>query len=238
MDALKQSLGRKKAGRLRSKARSATSAHRGRKRKVSVKKSRTLLKRWKRVRSMLFPQARVAVRAQMGWISLPLARDGETVAMYSKSGQNLSRYFPEVVAAALSMREKSFVLDGEIVVPLGGRFSFDDLLQRIHPAASRVKKLAEQTPALFLAFDLLKKGKTELADDLLIDAAFATRRLRAASFLERKPVSSFAGQPETEGRRTLACVGRRRERRRHRETSRSSISGRQPRRYAEDKVLS
>jgi ATP-dependent DNA ligase len=83
--------------------------------------------------------------------------------MYSKSGQDLSRYFPEVVAAALTLREKSFVLDGEIVVPVGGRFSFDDLLQRIHPAASRVKKLAEQTPALFLAFDLLKNGKTEFA---------------------------------------------------------------------------
>lgn len=83
-----------------------------------------------------------------------LARDDQAVAMYSKSGQNLSRYFPEVVAAALTIREKSFVLDGEIVVPLGGRFSFDGLLQRIHPAASRVKKSAEQTPALFLAFDL------------------------------------------------------------------------------------
>ena len=67
-----------------------------------------------------------------------------------------------MVAAALSLREKSFVLDGEIVVPVGGRFSFDDLLQRIHPATSRVKKLTEQTPALFLAFDLLKKGRSNL----------------------------------------------------------------------------
>src|SRR4029077_16255513 len=92
-----------------------------------------------------------------------LARDAGTVAMYWKSGQDLSRYFPEVVAAALSLREKSFVLDGEIVVPVGGRLSFDDLLQRIHPATSRVRKLAGQTPALFLAFDLLKKGKVELA---------------------------------------------------------------------------
>jgi ATP-dependent DNA ligase len=92
-----------------------------------------------------------------------LTRDFGAVFMYSKSGQDLARYFPEVVAAALTLREKSFVLDGEIVVPVGGRLSFDDLLQRIHPAASRVKKLSEQTPALFLAFDLLKKGKTELA---------------------------------------------------------------------------
>ena len=91
-----------------------------------------------------------------------LKRDAEAVTMYSKSGQDLNRYFPEVVAAALALREKNFILDGEIVVPVEGRFSFDDLLQRIHPAASRVKKLAEQTPALFLAFDLLKKGSSEI----------------------------------------------------------------------------
>jgi ATP-dependent DNA ligase len=106
-----------------------------------------------------------------------LARDADAVAMYSKSGQDLSRYFPEVVAAALTLREKRFVLDGEIVVPVGGRFSFDDLLQRIHPAASRVKKLAKQTPALFLAFDLLKKGKTQLAAEPL-----TKRRLQLEDF--------------------------------------------------------
>jgi ATP-dependent DNA ligase len=91
-----------------------------------------------------------------------LMRNAETVAMWSKSGQDLSRYFPEVVAAVLTLREKSFILDGEIIVPVKGRFSFDALLQRIHPAASRVKTLAEQTPALFLAFDLLKKGRSKL----------------------------------------------------------------------------
>ena len=57
-----------------------------------------------------------------------LSRDGDTVAMYSKSGQDLGRYFPEVAAAALSLREKRFVLDGEIVVPDGRGFSFDALL--------------------------------------------------------------------------------------------------------------
>jgi ATP-dependent DNA ligase len=109
-----------------------------------------------------------------------LTRDAGIVAMYSKSGQDLRRYFPEVVAAALILREKSFVLDGEIVVPVGGRFSFDDLLQRIHPAASRVMKLAEQTPALFLAFDLLRKGKTELAA-----APLTKRRLQLDDFAAR-----------------------------------------------------
>ena len=79
--------------------------------------------------------------------------------MRSKSGQELSRYFPEIVSAARSLRAKSFVLDGEIVVPIDGQFSFDDLLQRIHPAASRVRKLASETPAMYLAFDLLKAGR-------------------------------------------------------------------------------
>jgi ATP-dependent DNA ligase len=106
-----------------------------------------------------------------------LQREADFVAMYSKSGQDLSRYFPEVVAAALALREKNFILDGEIVIPVKGKFSFDDLLQRIHPAASRVKKLAEHTPALFLAFDLLKKGKAQIGDELL-----AKRRLRLEDF--------------------------------------------------------
>ena len=120
--------------------------------------------------------------------------------MYSKSGQDLSRYFPEVVAAALTLREKSFVLDGEIVVPVGGRFSFDDLLQRIHPAASRVKKLAEQTPALFLAFDLLKKGKTELAAKPLSKRRPQLEEFAARYFSSTEPFSSFSGQPEAERR--------------------------------------
>ena len=84
-----------------------------------------------------------------------LAREGERVTMTSKSGEDLTRYFPEVVAAAQELKATSFVLDGELVVPHGKAFSFDDLLQRIHPAASRVKMLSEQTPALFIAFDLL-----------------------------------------------------------------------------------
>lgn len=84
-----------------------------------------------------------------------LAREGERVTMTSKAGEDLTRYFPEVVAAAERLKAESFVLDGELVVPHGKALSFDDLLQRIHPAASRVKMLSEQTPALFIAFDLL-----------------------------------------------------------------------------------
>ena len=69
-------------------------------------------------------------------------RDGAKVELQAKSGKPLTRYFPEIVAAAQALRAKQFVLDGEIVVPQGKAFSFDALLQRIHPAASRIKRLA------------------------------------------------------------------------------------------------
>lgn len=82
-------------------------------------------------------------------------REGNSVELQSKSGQPLTRYFPELVKVFAELPLKRFVLDGEIAVPVAGRFSFDDLLQRIHPAASRVQKLAHETPAVFVAFDLL-----------------------------------------------------------------------------------
>lgn len=82
-------------------------------------------------------------------------RDGDTVLLQSKNGQALARYFPEVVALVRRLRPQHFVLDGELVVPVGEQFLFDDLLQRIHPAASRVAKLAAERPAILIAFDVL-----------------------------------------------------------------------------------
>jgi ATP-dependent DNA ligase len=82
-------------------------------------------------------------------------RNGATVELQSKSGQSLTRYFPELVAALQQLKAKQFVLDGEIIVPTPGGSSFDDLLLRIHPTASRITKLAGETPAQLLAFDLL-----------------------------------------------------------------------------------
>src|SRR3989440_10994326 len=73
-------------------------------------------------------------------------RDGDKVELQSKAGQPLARYFPETVEALRALKAKRFVLDGEIVVPIAGRLSFDELLMRIHPAASRVKKLAAEHP--------------------------------------------------------------------------------------------
>lgn len=82
-------------------------------------------------------------------------RDGNTVELQSKSGQPLLRYFPELAGAMLAVRAEHFILDGEIVIFRGNRLDFDELLQRIHPAASRVNKLAKETPARFVLFDLI-----------------------------------------------------------------------------------
>lgn len=82
-------------------------------------------------------------------------RDGKKIALQSKSGRPMTRYFPDLVAALGALKPRKFILDGEIVVPVEGAFSFDALLQRVHPAASRVRKLAGETPALFILFDLL-----------------------------------------------------------------------------------
>ncbi len=99
-------------------------------------------------------------------------RDGDKVELQSKSGKPLTRYFPEIVTAVRAVKAKRFVLDGEIVVPDGRAFSFDALLQRIHPAASRVKRLADETPALMIVFDLLADERGEA----LVDLPLAERR--------------------------------------------------------------
>ncbi|WP_407177677.1 ATP-dependent DNA ligase [Bradyrhizobium sp. STM 3562] len=112
-----------------------------------------------------------------------LSRDGDKVDLRSKSGEALARYFPELVEAALRLKATSFLLDGEIVVPHGKGFSFDDLLQRIHPAASRVKKLSQETPALFIAFDLLADPKhRELATQALSERRAALEAFAKANF--------------------------------------------------------
>jgi ATP-dependent DNA ligase len=96
-------------------------------------------------------------------------RDGKRVELQSKSGRMMTRYFPELVAAVGALKPKQFVLDGEIVVPSGGAFSFDALLQRIHPATSRVKKLSVETPALLIVFDLLVGADGRSLTDRTLD---------------------------------------------------------------------
>src|SRR5947209_4846970 len=113
-------------------------------------------------------------------------RDGDKIELQSKAGQPLARYFPDLVAALLKLKAKRFVLDGEIVIPIAGRLSFDELLLRIHPAASRVKKLAAEHPATYIVFDLLadERGKS-LLDKTLAERRPKLEQLAARYFADR-----------------------------------------------------
>jgi ATP-dependent DNA ligase len=115
-------------------------------------------------------------------------RDGKRVNLQSKAGQPLERYFPELVDRFLALAPGKFVLDGEIVIPADGDLSFDDLLLRIHPAASRITKLAAETPASFIAFDLLVTDRGAL----LTKKPLSERRPRLEEFASRY-FQSFAG---------------------------------------------
>src|SRR5262245_15250412 len=125
-----------------------------------------------------------------------LFRNGRSVVLQSKSGRSLARYFPDLVASALVLKAQTFVLDGEIVVPLNDTFSFDDLLQRIHPASSRVQKLAAETPALLIVFDLLADtlGRPlthlPLRDRRRKLEAFAVRYLRGKERIRLSPATT------------------------------------------------
>ncbi|HEX5117579.1 MAG TPA: ATP-dependent DNA ligase [Pseudonocardiaceae bacterium] len=98
-------------------------------------------------------------------------RDGAELTLQSRSGKPLDRYFPEVITGLLAALPEQIVLDGELVVDRDGKLDFDALTERIHPAASRVRLLAEQTPARYVAFDLLAVG-----DESLLDRGGADRR--------------------------------------------------------------
>ena len=120
-------------------------------------------------------------------------RDGTRIDLQSKSGQPLGRYFPEVVEALSKLKARQFVIDGEIVVPIKGRFSFDDLLMRIHPAASRIQKLSKETPSKLIVFDLLVDERGEsLADEFLSERrqkldAFAKKYFAKNKSIELSP---------------------------------------------------
>ncbi|WP_282701418.1 ATP-dependent DNA ligase [Streptomyces sp. CC219B] len=105
-------------------------------------------------------------------------RDGAEVELGSRTGKPLTRYFPELVEALKQRVPERCVLDGEIVIARDGRLDFDALTERIHPADSRVRTLAERTPASFVAFDLLA-----LADESLLDVVLSDRRALLARAL-------------------------------------------------------
>jgi ATP-dependent DNA ligase len=91
-------------------------------------------------------------------------RDGDNIFLQSKNGHPLARYFPDVAATVSKVPQQQFVLDGELVIPIGGALSFDELQLRLHPAASRVQKLAAAHPAVYIAFDLLGEDSESYLD--------------------------------------------------------------------------
>ncbi|RZQ61361.1 ATP-dependent DNA ligase [Amycolatopsis suaedae] len=92
-------------------------------------------------------------------------RDGDELTLQSRTGKPLNRYFPELLAALSGVLPEQVVLDGELVIGRGGKLDFDALTERIHPADSRVRLLAEQTPASFVAFDLLALGAESFVEE-------------------------------------------------------------------------
>jgi len=120
-------------------------------------------------------------------------RSGTEVELQSKAGQPLTRYFPEIVAALRAVRANKFVLDGELILPVNGRLSFDDLLQRIHPAASRVVMLSKKHPAQLVIFDLLVDDKgSSLVSHVLADRRKALETFHAR-FLSDNPSIELSG---------------------------------------------
>jgi ATP-dependent DNA ligase len=105
-------------------------------------------------------------------------RDGDDVHLQSRNGKPMNRYFPDVVEQALALPAQRYVIDGEMVVTVDGVQEFDLLSQRIHPAASRVERLAKETPATLVAFDLLADG-----DETLVELPYTERRKRLAALV-------------------------------------------------------
>jgi ATP-dependent DNA ligase len=120
-------------------------------------------------------------------------RDGDHVELMSKSNKPLARYFPDVVDALLEFDAKRFVLDGEIVIRWEDRLSFEQLLLRIHPARSRVEKLARQSPAMLIVFDLLLDERGEPLDALTLEQ----RRARLDAFAGRHFTERVRISPQT-----------------------------------------
>ncbi len=119
-------------------------------------------------------------------------RNGGAVELTSKSGKPLGRYFPEVVAMLDAVKERDFLLDGELIIPLGDALSFEALQLRLHPAESRIRKLSSETPAEFMLFDLLSLGGKSLTARPLSE-----RRETLETFYARQRVPGLLLSPAT-----------------------------------------
>ncbi len=122
-------------------------------------------------------------------------RDRDKIFLQSKNGQPLARYFPDVVANVAKLPQLQFVLDGELVIPIGGALSFDELQLRLHPAASRVQKLAAAHPAVYILFDLLAEAresylKLNLRERRWLLEKFARSNLRSVTTVRLSPATT------------------------------------------------
>jgi len=122
-------------------------------------------------------------------------RDGAEITLTSKSGKPLGRYFPEVVEILAKVKEKHFLLDGELVISLDDALSFEALQLRLHPAESRVRRLARETPAELMLFDLL-----ELGGKSLLDQPLSQRREALEAFFAARAVPGLQLSPATRSR--------------------------------------
>jgi ATP-dependent DNA ligase len=189
-----------------------------------------------------------------GFRCLVHRRDDE-IQLISRSGKPLARYFPDVVSAAWDLLPPGLVLDGELVVPQADRLDWDALSARVHPAASRVDLLAQQTPAMFVAFDLLHLDQRsllpepfEVRRDLLVDTmkgvanprwrvTTATRDARQAQeWFERFEGAGLDGivakdltAPYTPGTRAMVKV-------KHRRTADVVVIGMRPHKASTDEA--
>ena len=128
-------------------------------------------------------------------------RDGDTVELLGRSGKSLSRYFPEMVEALRRLKPKRFILDGELTVPVGKILSFEELQMRLHPAASRVAKLAAAHPSLLIVFDMLQTPRgADLTARPLRERRSALEKFMGAStpssFLRLSPATTRRGDAE------------------------------------------
>ena len=122
-------------------------------------------------------------------------RDGDQVEMISRSGKDLGRYFPEVLDILRSTKEPRFTLDGELILPLGDRLDFEALQLRLHPAESRIRRLAKEAPAQLMLFDLL-----ELAGKSFGERPLAERRQVLEQFHSKNAVDGLFLSPATTDR--------------------------------------
>jgi ATP-dependent DNA ligase len=119
-------------------------------------------------------------------------RDGDQVTLTSKSGKPLARYFPDVAEMFRKLKAKQFLLDGELIIPVGDALSFEELQLRLHPAESRVRKLAAAHAAELMAFDLL-----ELDGNRLAELPLSRRRVKLEQFFRKNRASGLQLSPMT-----------------------------------------